>query len=612
MRRSRSLALAVVALFAMSVISIVPAGPARIDPAVAAAPEGRLVVFWKGAKAPGLSVAGVARSSSVRGAHRSVVVAEPGQAEAVARQLRRDPRVAAIIPDSRVQALAFPETAPSDPGYATGWQADLGLIGVPAAWRVTRGEGVTVAVLDTGLETTHPDFAGTTIVAPQNVIFGNAAYHTANVADGNDHGTHVSGTIAARTDNGLGIAGIAPAVSLMPVKVLADDGDGFFSDLMEGIDYAVDHGADVINLSLGGALLPEEVAYYQPTFDRASAAGVLVVAASGNTGLTELSYPASFAHVVSVGATDDASDPVLKDRLATFSTRNAMVDVTAPGTWIMSTTLDSTYTAMHGTSMATPHVAGAAALVRAANPDWTVAQVEEALKTTATDLGTAGRDDSFGWGRIRVDLAIVAAPTVAMTNPGTTQVRAPLVVRFDFSEGVQGRATVSVTNDLGQTAWSGLVELSAPTSTLSLPSITSLASGRLYTVAMGAGLHDAEDNPLAARSWTFRARDTVRPTVKRVYPAASATGVGRGVTAKVTFSEAVKGVSRSTVRLVRVSTGAVVSVYWSYNSSTRTVTLNPKSSLRSRASYRIQVRSGITDATGNAIVAKTATFKTRR
>ncbi|HTG41290.1 MAG TPA: S8 family serine peptidase, partial [Methylomirabilota bacterium] len=223
-----------------------PDRAASVRASDASAPGGRLIVFWKSNRKPNLSLPLVAsaRSSSV-GAHRSVVTAAPGQAAALAAKLRADPDVAAVVPDAVMTALDWPATADqNDPDYAP-YQADLPVIGMPAAWKSSIGaSSVVIAVLDTGTTIGHEDLVGTKFVFPYDFV-----HERADAIDGEGHGTHVTGTIAAQANNSVGIAGMAPGVSIMPIKVLGDDGRGMFSDLFEGIDYARANGARVISMS---------------------------------------------------------------------------------------------------------------------------------------------------------------------------------------------------------------------------------------------------------------------------------------------------------------------------------------------------------------------------
>ena len=224
------------------------------------------------------------------------------------------------------------------------------------------------------------------------------------VQDDNGHGTHVAGIAAAATNNGIGVAGVAWGAQIMPVKVLDEYGSGWLSDVAAGIVYASDQGAKIINVSLGGSTLSQTlcdaVAYASQT------TGALVVAAAGNTGGAVL-YPAACDHVLAVAATDRA------DQRAYFSNLGPQVDLAAPGvdiysTWYQSGLQASGYFTKSGTSMATPQVAGVAALVWSRWPTWTPDQVAQRLLDTALDLGEPGWDAYTGWGRLDAAAAVGA------------------------------------------------------------------------------------------------------------------------------------------------------------------------------------------------------------
>jgi hypothetical protein len=383
----------------------------------------RLVVLWRTPNQTALRFAGAAQELHGLNKRRSVVIARPGQSQSLAAQLRSDSNVLAVVPDVLVTVDAWPATAPNDPYYG-GSQADLGVMGVPTAWQTTTGlASVVVAVLDTGMFIGHVDLDGVNVVSPRNEIT-----NTTDVADGHGHGTHVIGEIAAETDNGTGVAGIAPGVSIMPVKVLSDSGSGWFSDILDGIDWARTHGATVISMSLGGSLDPTSAAYYQPVIDSAYNAGITLVAAAGNNGDGTISYPGAFNHILSIAATNNA------DQHASFSNANTTVDLAAPGVSILSTYRTGGYVSMSGTSTSTPHVAAVAGLVRSAHPTATVDEVEAALRETAVDLGTAGRDNVFGSGRVNAAAAVAwtpAAPTPTPTpapTPSPTPIPSPSAI----------------------------------------------------------------------------------------------------------------------------------------------------------------------------------------
>ncbi|MDO8689684.1 MAG: S8 family serine peptidase, partial [Dehalococcoidia bacterium] len=275
-----------------------------------------------------------------------------------------------------LRRIAF---VPNDPLFACGTgvvscQWNMSKINAPSAWDITMGSSnIIVAVVDTGIDTSHPD-------RPQNLILG-ADYiadptgATKVSGDPQGHGTHVSGIVAARTNNGIGAAGVAPGASLMSVRVLDASGSGDTDTTAKGIVYAVDHGAKVVNLSLSGfdsSTVEEDAVNY------AYSKGVMIVAAAGNCFVAgsgclvanPMMYPAALPHVVAVAATDSS------DNHTFYSEEGSYVDLAAPGGGsssdaIWSTCTGSNYCQKAGTSMASPHVAGVAALVWSVNPSLT-------------------------------------------------------------------------------------------------------------------------------------------------------------------------------------------------------------------------------------------------
>jgi serine protease len=270
-------------------------------------------------------------------------------------------------------------------------------IGATRAWDFATGRGVTVAVVDTGIacETHGPftkgtDLASTTCVPGWSFVSGNE-----HANDDQGHGTHVAGTIAQSTNNGLGAVGVAFHASLMPVKVLNESGWGSTTDVADGIRWAADHGAHVINLSLGG---PRNSRVLQSAIDHAIARGVVVVAAAGNTG-GRVQYPGASDGVIGVSATGP------DDKLARFSSRGEGVDVAAPGVNVVQQTVCNRgrdkcerFPGYSGTSMAAPHVAGAAALVVSLGVTDPVA-VEGAIRSSARVVdGSESGQKLFGAG----------------------------------------------------------------------------------------------------------------------------------------------------------------------------------------------------------------------
>jgi subtilisin family serine protease len=595
----------------LAFLAWVPGGPLAVGNAFAAAPDGRLVVTWRTEAPTTLAIDGVVSVHRSRAnEHRSVVVVRAGRSADVAARLRHDPNVESVVRDAIASVADWPaDTAPDDTLYPTA-QADFPLIGMPTAWTLSIGSpAVVVAVLDTGYEGAHPDLAAIPTVSPYNARTGSS-----NVTDGYGHGTHVAGTIAAQTNNATGVAGMAPGVTIMPVKVMDSNGSGYWSDFLEGVDWARTHGASIVNLSLGGPLTAAQVAAFQPTFDAAYGAGVLVIAAAGNNNNSNGFYPASFAHVVSVAATNNS------DQRASFSNYGPAVDLSAPGVSITSTYVNATYRAMSGTSMATPHVVGLAALIRSAHPTYTVDEVETAMEITAKDLGTAGRDDKFGYGRIQAADAVawegpdLIPPTAALNLPsnGATNVVETIRPRVVFSEDVTGASSATIAlATAGGAPVAASVSYDSATRRATITPSTTLRSRTNYVVAIGDGITDLAGNGLAPRSFSFTTGDHIAPTVTSVRPAQRATGVSRWVNPRIVFSEKVTNVTRDTVRLKNMRTGNVLRVAIRYDAATHSVTIDPAYRLMAGTWFRIRVRDLITDLAGNHIAQRYFLFKTR-
>jgi thermitase len=289
------------------------------------------------------------------------------------------------------------ELAPNDLLYQEHYQWNLPAIRTEVGWDVTRGkEDITIAIVDTGVDLNHPDLKGR-ITEGYNVIEDNNYPD-----DDNGHGTHVAGIIASETNNEQGVAGITWYNKIMPVKAMGAEGYGTTFDIAKGIVWAADHGADVINLSLGNyqpsSLMEEAVAY---AFDK----NIVLIAAAGNDNSKQPSFPASYPEVLAVSAVD------FNGNRAPFSNYGDYIDIAAPGVQIPSTYFNQQYAALSGTSMASPHVAGLAGLIRSANPNLSNKEVMNIIKSSAYDLGAKGNDIEFGRGLIDVSGALEAART---------------------------------------------------------------------------------------------------------------------------------------------------------------------------------------------------------
>ncbi|WP_230986795.1 S8 family peptidase [Cohnella fermenti] len=300
---------------------------------------------------------------------------------------------------------------PNDTLYSD-YQWNLPEIATEQGWTVTRGANdIVVAVVDTGVQLDHPDLQGR-LVEGRNIIDP-----TSEPLDDVGHGTHVAGIIAAKVNNNEGIAGMTWETKIMPVKVLDSTGAGTTYSVAEGIIWATDHGANVINMSLGNYASAE---FLHDAVKYAHDKGVVLVAASGNDNTDRPGYPAAYPEVFAVAATNE------DESKAEYSNYGDYIDVAAPGTSIASTYPGSRYAALSGTSMASPHVAALASLVRAANPSLTNEQVMELLRSTAKDLGSRGRDNEFGYGQIDAGAAVAAAGSQPGSASGTAGTAAEL------------------------------------------------------------------------------------------------------------------------------------------------------------------------------------------
>jgi len=330
--------------------------------------------------------------------------------------MRLNPDVVYAVPNHRASITTTPRDTLFDAQYALYNQGQsIGAPGSPqgklsadikatAGWEETRGSSdIVIAVLDTGVDMLHPDLAAK--IVPGGYDFAN---DDDNATDDNGHGTMAAGIAAADTDNNEGIAGVAWDCMILPVKVMDDEGSGYYSWIIEGIRWATDNGADVINLSLGG---DESDPAMEDALRYANERGVVVVASAGNDGDSVL-YPAAYdAYCLAVAATD------YNDICPDWSNPGPQIDVAAPGERIISCVptwfwgQDSLpYAWGYGTSFSAPHVAGQAALIKSIKPWLTPSEIMNVIRFTADDVNAEslpGKDDQLGHGRINLDKSLV-------------------------------------------------------------------------------------------------------------------------------------------------------------------------------------------------------------
>jgi thermitase len=383
-----------------------------------------VVRLGKGASQRRLAAAGVTSTVGLVPGTGARLVRVSGDPATVAARLRRARGVRWAEPNFLVHALvrpvrqappaapADPPAAPTDPPVVPGspsatpndplWGELYGVarIGAPAFWSAhglaafPGSGGVPVGIVDTGIDATHEDLVGRVAAC------GAAAQATVTegeCADGQGHGTHVAGTIGAIAGNGVGVAGVAFDAPLIVCRALGADGSGTIADVAACMRWVHDKGAKVISMSLGGPATQTLAEAAKSAYARGSRAGSLIVAAAGNDGDSTISYPAGLPQVVSVAAIGP------DDVVAPFSNENADVEVAAAGVDVLSAKLGGGYVRESGTSMATPHVAGAASLLWSADPTASASTIRGRLDAAVDDLGAPGRDRAYGFGV--VDLA---------------------------------------------------------------------------------------------------------------------------------------------------------------------------------------------------------------
>ncbi len=328
--------------------------------------------------------------------------------EKVKAALKKNPHIKFVEPNYIAEAAFIP----NDAQYYSQWH--LQKISASPGWDISTGSAsVPIAIIDSGIDPTHPDLAGK-LIQGYNFVGGNTDTH-----DVMGHGTAVAGSAAALSNNYIGVAGIAWQNPVMPLVVINSNNWATYYDVANAITYAADHGAKIINLSLAGSSSSSTL---QNAVNYAWNKGAVIFAAAANNSTSTPYYPAACNNVVAVSATTSS------DTLASFSNYGTWVDISAPGVSILTTTNGGAYSSWSGTSFSSPITAGLGALIMSVNPSLTNAQIVDIIEENADDLGSPGFDPYFGYGRINVYKSVLSAfntlpvldeiaPTVSITSP---------------------------------------------------------------------------------------------------------------------------------------------------------------------------------------------------
>lgn len=469
---------------------------------------------------PGLPLAEIDRILRPYGGRRAQVIRQinvhvidlPSQANAVAvaEALGRNRH----LKFAEVDGVLEPDFTPDDPQYAGAWH--LPKIGAPAAWDGAQGAGVTIAVLDSGVDATHPDLA-------ERMVPGWNFYdNNGDITDVYGHGTKVAGSAAAAGHNSLGIASVSFRSRIMPMRVTDTQGYGYFSMMAAALTRAADEGARVANISFRGVSTSASV---DAAAQYMRGKGGVVVVSGGNTGA--LRTDPKRASLTAVSATDSS------DRRASFSSWGDYIDIAAPGVGILTTLRGGGYGSFSGTSASSPVVAGAYALLLSVKPGLAPATLDQLVFSTALDLGAAGVDQEFGAGRLDAAAAMAKATqtTVTDSQPPSVAILSPT------SGTASGLVPVDVaaSDDVGVTR----VELFANNALVA----TDTGAPYAFTVdasaypdgplALQARAYDATGNTGTSQAVTLQvANDTVPPTVAILSPAGGSS-VGGIVTVSV-------------------------------------------------------------------------------
>jgi thermitase len=587
--------------FLATPISTHAQGPILNDPNTIRFVQGRILVK----PMPGLPAAqfekilqpiGAQKKSSIKGIGVFVVSVPAGAEVKVVQALSRNPH----IKFAELDRVLPPSLTPDDPQYANEWH--LPDIGATTAWNSSIGTGVTIAILDSGVDPTHPDLQAA-LVPGYNFYDNNT-----NTTDVYGHGTEVAGAAAAIGNNGIGVAGVAFTSKIMPIRVTDTSGYGYYSLIASGLTWAADHGARVANISFQGAAGSSTIlsaAQYMRN------AGGVVVVGAGNTGTLE-SYPASTA-VTAVTAVDGSNN------VTSWSSYGSFVDVAAPGVSICTTKMGGGYGCVSGTSVASPVTAGVYALMMAVQPGLQPSQLDSDLFSTAKDLGASGWDQYYGSGLVQADAAVQAAMSTVTsdTTPPTVTISSP-----SNGSNVSGIAAVGVsaTDNVSVGKVELYVDNTLLASDISAPYTFNIDTTQYTdgaTLSLVAKAYDGSGNVGTSSTVDVTvANDTTPPTVTIASPASGST-VSGSTTISVTATDdtSVAQISLSiNGKQVALSYGSTLSYSWTVSSGSTKLKPSGKGkgggthASTSTSSSTATISATATDPAGNASTATVTVY----
>jgi subtilisin len=491
-----------------------------------------------------------------------------------------------------------------------------------------------IAILDTGISLTNPD-----LNVYKQVTFVDG---TTNGNDDEGHGTAVAGITAAKDDS-VGVVGMAPGARLWAIKILDNNGEGFDSDIIAGVDYITQHAdeIDVANMSFGGDG-PDNALH--TAIINSVAAGVTYTAAAGNENRDAGgTVPANFPEVISVsaivdtdgkcgGSSSTSTSAGKDDTFAAFSNYGSVVDIAGPGVLVKTTARSGGILSFSGTSASTPHVTGAVALYKSLHPGATPSEVRNALLSSGFVPSTVCDGKGHGYfsgdrDSSREPLLYVraggtsdtTAPTVTSTSPANsaTGITVTSSITATFSEAVQSPTVTGTTFTLKNSAGTsitGTVTLSTDSRVATFKPSSALAYSTSYTAAVTNGIKDLAGNLLTPKSWSFTTAaqsDTTSPTVTSTSPATSATGITVTSSITATFSEAVQSPTvTGTTFTLKNSAGTSITGTVTLSTDSKVATFKPSSALAYSTSYTAAVTNGIKDLAGNLLTPKSWSFTT--